>query len=171
MLFRSPTEVTLRTTPGGLRMVRVPVREIARLHQPGQTWQDKTLKPGDNLFSGHKGELFDIRGEFELGDAKALGIRVRGQAVQYDVAAKTLSCLGKSAPLSSENGRIKLQILVDRTSLEVFGNDGRAVLTSCFLPPDDNQTLETYCQGGSTKLVSAAVYPLKSIWHQPAGKP
>jgi sucrose-6-phosphate hydrolase SacC (GH32 family) len=159
-----PTEVTLRTTPEGLRMYRVPVREIATLHQPAHTWANAVLKPGDNLFSGLTGGLFDIRAEIELGDAQSVGIRIRGTLVQYDVAAKTLSCLGRSAPLRPENGRIRLQILVDRTSLEVFGNDGGAVLTSCFLLSDANQSLEIETKGANAKVVSAAVYPLKSIW-------
>jgi len=166
-----PTEVTLRTTPDGLRMYRVPVREIAKLHQREHTWANVVLKPGDNMFSGLTGELFDIRVEFELGDAKLFGVKVRGEPVHYDVAAKTLSCRGKSAPLSPENGRIKLQILVDRTSLEVFGNDGRVALTSCFLPSDDNTSLEMYAQEGNVKVISAKVYPLKSIWSQPASEP
>ena len=164
-----PTEVTLRNTPEGLRLVRVPVREIARLHQPAHTWANVVLKPGDNLFSGLTGELFDIRAEVELGNAQSVGLRVRGEAVHYNVATKTLSCLGRSAPLRPENGRIKLQILVDRTSLEVFGNDGNAVMTSCFLPSDANKGLEIEAKGANVKIVSAAVYPLKSIWRQSAG--
>jgi sucrose-6-phosphate hydrolase SacC (GH32 family) len=152
-------------------MYRVPVREIAKLHQREHTWANVVLKPGDNMFSGLTGELFDIRVEFELGDAKLFGVKVRGEPVHYDVAAKTLSCRGKSAPLSPENGRIKLQILVDRTSLEVFGNDGRVALTSCFLPSDDNTSLEMYAQEGNVKVISAKVYPLKSIWSQPASEP
>ena len=165
-----PTEVTLRTTPDGIEMFRVPVRELQKLHETERKWANVVLKPGDNLFSGLTGELFDIRAEFELGDAKLLGVKVRGEAVQYDVAAKTISCLGKTAPLSPENGRIKLQILVDRTSLEVFANNGRIVLTSCFLPSDENKGLEIYAQGGNAKVVSAEAYPLKSIWSQPASE-
>jgi fructan beta-fructosidase len=166
-----PTEVTLRNTSDGLRLYRVPVREIAKLRQREHTWANVDLKPGDNPFAGLTGELFDIHAEFELGDSKVFGIRVRGEPVQYDVAAKTLSCRGKSAALSPKNGRIKLQILVDRTSVEVFGNDGRVVLASCFLPPDENTSLDMYAQEGNVKVISANVYPLKSIWSQPASKP
>jgi sucrose-6-phosphate hydrolase SacC (GH32 family) len=162
-----PTEVTLRTTSDGLRMCRVPVREIAKLHRQEHVWTNVVLKPGDNLFTGLKGDLFDIRAEFELGDAKSLGLKVRGEPVQYDVAAKTLSCLGRSAPFNPENGRIKLRILADRTSLEIFGNDGSVVLTSCFLPSSKNESLETFTQGGNVKVISAAVYPMKSIWREP----
>jgi sucrose-6-phosphate hydrolase SacC (GH32 family) len=164
-----PTEVTLRTTPEGIEMFRVPVREIEKLRMKEHRWVNVVLHPGNNFFSGLTGELFDICAEFELGDARSFGITVRGEPVEYDVATHTLSCLGKSAPLHPENGRIKLRILVDRTSLEVFGNDGRVVLTSCFLPSDENQQLEMHAISGNVKVVAAEVYPLQSIWRRPLG--
>ena len=159
-----PTEVTLRTTPEGIRMYRTPVREIQTLHLAGHKWSHEVLKPGSNLFAGLSGDLFDIRAEVEPHDASAFGLKIRGELVQWNVAGETLSCLGSFAPLAPENGRIKLQVLVDRTSLEVFGNDGRVVLTSCFLPPEENMGLEIYATGGSGSIVSAEVYPLRSIW-------
>lgn len=159
-----PTEVTLRTTPEGLRMHRVPVREIDKLHQHASQWSDAIIKPGDNLFSSLKGELFDIRADIEPGSAQSVAIQVRGEPVRYDVASGTLSCLGRSAPLKLQNGHVRLQILADRTSLEVFGNDGAAVLSSCFLPSDENKSLVLESLGAEAKVVSATVYPLDSIW-------
>ncbi len=41
---------------------------------------------------------------------------------------------------------------------------GGAVLTSCFLPSETNQSFEIEAKGANAKVVSAAVYPLKSIW-------
>jgi sucrose-6-phosphate hydrolase SacC (GH32 family) len=112
--------------------------------------------------------LFDIAAEFEVEQALAFGIRARGESVRYDVAAKKLTALGRSAPLVPENGRIKLRVLVDRTSIEVFGNDGRVVLTSCFLPTDDNKDVTMFAEGGRARLVAAAIHPLQSIW--PSGR-
>jgi levanase/fructan beta-fructosidase len=77
----------------------------------------------------------------------------------------TMPCLGKSAPLRPAINRIQLWILVDRTSLEVFGNIGRVVLTSCFLPPDENRRLEIFAVDGAAQIVEAKAYPLESIWH------
>jgi sucrose-6-phosphate hydrolase SacC (GH32 family) len=159
-----PTEVTLQSTPDGLRMHRVPVREIGRLHQSAREWSNSLIKPGDNLFSEMTGELFDIRAEIEPGSAPAVVIQVRGEPVRYDVASETLSCLGRSAPLKLQNGRVRLQILVDRTSLEVFGNDGASVLTSCFLPADENRSLVLETIGADARITRATVYPMKSVW-------
>jgi sucrose-6-phosphate hydrolase SacC (GH32 family) len=65
------------------------------------------------------------------------------------------------------SNRITLQILVDRTSLEVFGNNGKVSMTSCFLPDPKNQSLEIYAVGAPAKIISLKVYPLHSAWDSP----
>lgn len=109
--------------------------------------------------------------EFEVAQAVQFGVKVRGESVQYHAADKKLTVLGRSAPLSSENGRVKLRILVDRTSIEVFGNDGRVVLTSCFLPSERNKDVSIFVNGGRVKLVAAEIHPLQSIWPRAVDHP
>lgn len=159
-----PCELTLRAFPEGLRICRVPVREISALRKSEHKWKSRILKPGDNLLSGISGELFDIRAEIELKDATEFGLRCRGEAISYSVKDRKLTCLGKSIDLEPSNGRIKLQVLLDRTSLEVFGNDGRVVMSSCFLPSAENKSLEIYANSGSVRVVSLSAYELKSAW-------
>ena len=81
-----------------------------------------------------------------------------------DVQSRTLTALGAKAPLEPVDNRIRLHILVDRTSLEVFGNDGKVSMTSCFLPDDANRALEFYATDGNVKMVALTVYELKSAW-------
>lgn len=159
-----PTEVTLRTTSDGIRMYRLPVREIEKLWLPGKAWANLDLTPDESPAVGVSGELFDMAAEFEVEQAVAFGIRARGEAVRYDVVGKKLMVLGRSAPLLPEHGRIKFRILVDRTSIEVFGNDGRVVLTSCFLPAEQNKNVNFFAEGGHARLVAAEIHPLQSIW-------
>ncbi len=159
-----PCELTLRTTPEGIRLFRQPVKEIENIHQKVHSWNNQPLKPDENLLKGISGELFDIRAEVELGDAAEFGFTVRGEKIQYNVADNQLSCLGKSAPLSPLHNRVKLQILVERTSLEVFGNDGRVSMTSCFLPAPENRSLGIYAFGGEAMIISLNVYELRAAW-------
>jgi len=165
-----PRELTLRTTPDGIRLYRVPVREIEKIHAKKHAFADIALKPGDNPLSGLTGDLFDIRAEFELDTATAFGFEIRGAPVRYSVADKKLSCLGREAPMAGtpEEKRIRLQILVDRTSIELFGNDGRVSLSSCFLPDLENRSLSVFADGGTVKLRSLEVYELNSIWPKAA---
>ncbi len=162
-----PCELTLRTTPEGIRLFRAPVREISNIHATKHSWADVALKPGENPLADISGELLDVRAEIELGDATEVGLTLRGEGVQYNVAGKSLSCLGQSAPLSPLDGRIRLQVLLDRTSLEVFGNDGRVSMPSCFLPDPNDTSLSVYAVGGEAHIVSLDVYELRSAWPSP----
>ncbi len=157
-----PCELRLRMFPEGLRICRLPVKEIETLHEKEVARADRTLKPGENLLAGVAGELFDVRAEVELGDAAGFGFKLRGQPVHYAVKDKKLTCLGHSGPLEPSGNRVKLQILLDRTSIEVFGNDGKLSMTSCFLPKLTDRDLEVYAVGGSVKVVSLSVFPLRS---------
>ena len=89
---------------------------------------------------------------------------MRGESIQYSIAESKLSCLEKSASLLPIDNRITLQILVDRTSIEVFGNDGRVSMYSCFLPNLENTNLGIYASGGEAEIISLAVYELQSAW-------
>jgi sucrose-6-phosphate hydrolase SacC (GH32 family) len=80
------------------------------------------------------------------------------------VTDKRLTCLGRAATLAPVGGRVKLQVLLDRTSIEVFGNDGCVSMTSCFLPRADTKPLALQTTGGPVKIVSLKVYELRSAW-------
>ena len=159
-----PCELTLHRTSEGLRLDRQPVREIAGLYEKGQQWHDQPLAPGDNLLRALSGDLWDVEAEFEVGTATALGFNVRGTEVRYDVKEQTLTALGRTAPLKLDGHRLALRLLVDRTSLEVFGGGGQVSMTSCFLPSLDDHSLAVSADGGSAKIVSLTVHSLHSSW-------
>lgn len=159
-----PTELRLESFPEGMRICRLPVKEIESLREKEYLFTDATLNPGKNLLSGITGDLFDISAEIELNDASDIGIKVSGETIGYNVMDRKLTCLGRTAELPPIEGRIKLRILVDRTSIEVFGNDGRVVMTSCFLPTVAEAELNLWTHGGPAKVVSLAIYRLRSAW-------
>jgi len=159
-----PCELQLRTFPEGLRLIRRPVKELKRLRVKEHVRPDQMLAPGQNPLAGLTGDLLEIVAEIEPREAREVGFRIRGEAVAYKVKEHKLTCLGAEAPLEPKDGRITLQILVDRTSIEVFGNDGRVSMTSCFLPPEDNRELELYAIGSAARVVSLKVYELGSVW-------
>lgn len=158
-----PCELTLRTFPEGIRLCRQPIREIDSLRGPSHRFEELTVNPGDNPLADIPSELLDIRATIDLGSAKAVGFRLHGETVKYDVAEKKLSCLGRPADLEPYEGQIQLQILLDRTSIEIFAADGRVSMTSCFLPQND-KTIGLFAEGGSAKIVSADIFELRPIW-------
>lgn len=161
-----PCELRLRSTPEGPRLHRTPVQEIETLYAGLHSWKDLVLAPGENPLSEIRGDLFDLRAVLEPVDAAEVGFRIRGEAVSYNASNRELSCLGRSAPLAPTEGRIEIRILVDRTSLEVFGNEGRVSMTSCFVPDLEDRSLEIYARGGTAKIASLEVRELRSAWSQ-----
>ena len=117
-----------------------------------------------------KGDCFHIIGTFDLKSVNSFGFMVRnsknnaGTEIRYDATKNTLSCLGKTAVLKPEDGKIKLEILLDRTSIELFGNDGRVVMSSCFTPEPDATEIVLYNTGGELLVDKLEIYPLKSIY-------
>ena len=62
------------------------------------------------------------------------------------------------------DGTVRLQVLVDRASLEIFGNGGRVALPLGLLFTEQERSLELGARGGEVLLPSLSVYPLRSAW-------
>jgi sucrose-6-phosphate hydrolase SacC (GH32 family) len=155
-----PCELTLRTAEKGIKLFRYPVKEIETLHTKPFELADQSLEPGSNPLSHLAGDLFDIDMEIVPGASAEFGIRLHTQAVTY--ANNRISCLGSTAGLSLVNGKLKLRILVDRTSIEVFANDGEISMTCCFLPKEKSTGLEFYTKDVNVTIRFLRVSKLKS---------
>jgi len=161
MLF--PVSLTLRTTNEGIRMFAEPVAEIKNIHDKKHTWKNKTLTPGQDLLSGITGELFHIRGSFKVNSTADIRFNVRGREVRYDAASQQLM-YGGSAKLEPQNGIITLEILVDRNSIEIFGNNGRVYMPRGGRLDENNKKLKLSAKTGDVKVDLLEIYKLKSIW-------
>jgi len=159
-----PVVLTLHSTDDGPRMFAYPVEEIEKLYGKEHQWKDIEIEPGDNPLSDIQGELFDIEVEFEVGDAEELGLVVRGVPVVYNVEDKRLVFGESRAPLRADDGKISLRCIVDRTSIEIFANNGRIYMPCRFRPQDNDKTLGVFAKGGQAKLTSLEVRELESIW-------
>ncbi|MHC4890574.1 MAG: GH32 C-terminal domain-containing protein, partial [Planctomycetota bacterium] len=62
------------------------------------------------------------------------------------------------------DGTIKLHILVDRTSIEIFPNYGQVTMHLCFPLDTNNTSVHVSASGGQAKIKSLTLYKLKSIW-------
>ena len=160
-----PVELTLRTTDGGHRLFVNPVQEIALLHDRRHAWEKETLAEEDeNLLDGLSGALFHLRAEFEVGDAQEVGFIIRGVPVLYHAGRQEMTCAKASGALRPVGGKIRLELLVDRASIELFANDGETYLVAGMTPPDDDTSLELVSRGGTATVKSLEVYELRSAW-------
>lgn len=180
-----PREMALTTTPEGVRLTQTPVAELVSLRRQTNTWSNQTITPtGGNLLSTVTGDAVEIIAEFQNNTATAseYGFKVRkgganATVVGYNKANSKLfvdrSASGDSlfdptfaarheSPMSPDNDKIKLRILVDRSSVEAFGNDGKVAITDQIFPALASTGLELYATGGNVTLNSLTVHTVKS---------
>jgi len=181
-----PRALSLRSIEGQLRLTQRPVEELKRLRTTpirlkGRTLTDETVSLAKDGLSGRTLELIAT---FDSGDAETVGLHVRtGEeertVVGYDATTNTVFvdrtrsgtvdfqegfASRNAAPLSTTDRRVTLRVLVDRSSVEVFANDGARVLTHCIFPDSTSDGVAAFATGGTAELVSLDAWPLRSIW-------
>jgi fructan beta-fructosidase len=184
-----PRTLTLHTTPAGLRLAQAPVKELQALRGQHVRIADRVVSEKERPLADEKisGASLELVAEFEPGTANEFGLKVRRgkdqeTLVGYDVRAGALfidrtrsgevnfskEFPGRHAgPLSPEEGRVKMHLFLDASSVEVFGNDGRTVITDLIFPDPASQGVELYAKGGTTKLIALNAWKLERIDRRP----
>ena len=153
-----PCELTLRSTPSGLRIFREPIQEITLLHRGEDTWTNRTLTAGQVLPLEPAGRLFHIQADLSIPEGAKLMFNIRGVPVVL-----TARSIESGANPATASGPIKrVEILVDRTSVEAFVNRGEISFTRFVLPKENG--LSVRAEGGPVTIHSLAVYLLGSAW-------
>ncbi len=180
-VFNLPRRLSLRHTAHGIRLFQQPIAELTALRGPQSHWQNITLLPTQNLLQAVQGDSFEICVEFRINPSvETFGLRVRvgdqqATTIGYHVPRQQIlldrtssgqtgfdpgfACV-HSADLEPIDGIIRLQIFVDRSSVEVFCNDGRVVISDSIFPDADSQGLEVFTQGAETVIKTLDVYAL-----------
>ncbi len=181
-----PRKLELKTLPEGIRLVQTPVKELQSLRGEHYRISDKAI-PESNQFimsQNVSGNMLEIVAKFDLGEALEVGLKVRkgddeATIIGYDVTQKMLfvdrTHSGKvdfheqfpgvhSAPLEAQGNRVEMHIFVDWSSIEVFGNQGKIVITDLVFPSPDSNGLEIYTKGGNAMIRSLDIWKLKSSW-------
>ncbi|ULO05781.1 GH32 C-terminal domain-containing protein [Paenibacillus sp. 19GGS1-52] len=184
-----PRELKLRDIPGeGLRLVQQPVEELETLRGKPVELGTQQLEQGKNPLSEVRGTSYELDAEFTVQVEAEFGFKLRkgGEqetVVSYNSVTSTLTVdrtkSGDSsfeagfaeavqAPLRAVNGKIKLRIFVDESTLEVFGADGETVLSSILFPDATSNGLELFLGHGEVTLDQAVCYPLAGVWRDEA---
>jgi fructan beta-fructosidase len=162
-----PVELTLRSTPEGPRLFANPIAELASLRDGARKIGPAGLNETDNPLAGVEGELLDITAEVGCGSADQIHFTLRGVDVTYNTRLGELSCLDKKAPLQAVGGRIKLRFLVDRTSIDIFGNDGALYMPMGVIVSAGDRTLAVHAKGPGARLDALEASTLHSAWPAP----
>ena len=159
-----PLEVSLRGTPDGPRLAFWPVKEIESLRRNPQALPPGPLKPGDNPLAGIAADAFDLEATIAVGKAKRIVFDLRGTTVAIDPSEGIVSCEDRRGPLSLKDGLLRLRILVDRMSLEIFANDGLLFMPMHFVANPGNRSLKLSAEGGEANIVSLKLHDMAGIW-------
>jgi len=159
-----PTELNLRTTSAGVRLCSTPVAEITNNAVNVYTWTNLSVAPGYNPLSGIRGSLFDVKAQFTPGSAQTIAFTFQNVTVAYNASSQQISCNGDSQPLAPVGGSVQLEIIVDRDTIEIFGDNGQLYMPLPANNSTGNSLVSLSCAGGDATFSSLTVNKLKSIW-------
>ncbi len=74
------------------------------------------------------------------------------------------SCNGVVNSLAPIGGSVQLELIVDRKTIEIFGNNGQLYMPWPANNPAGTSRLSLTCSGGTATFNSLTVHKLKSIW-------
>ncbi|MEM7143659.1 MAG: glycoside hydrolase family 32 protein [Verrucomicrobiota bacterium] len=185
-----PAEITLRSTPDGIRMFRNPVQEIESLYSKTNRFENLTAKAANAKLSQLDPELIDMTLDFVPSENFTLD--VRGLKIDYDATTQEFVFTNKARvegekaawnkrgpyrddgvrriPAPAVDGTVQLRALVDRASLELFINTGQAAASFVVVPDPENRSI-TIKNNDSLQIKSLVVNELKSIWNKYNNKP
>ncbi|MGZ3873319.1 MAG: glycoside hydrolase family 32 protein [Mucilaginibacter sp.] len=172
-----PRDLSLRTTADGIRLFQNPAAVITNSlpkYAKGGVMSKKDLRVNGKMALSTASALnknsYWIDAEIQPGKSAKSGFIVAANTdgakkieIGYDAVSEQLyvDCttaegvykdkrnLLQTAPVKTVNGVIRLRILVDKSSLEVFGNNGEQVISTMIYPDRDATNLSVFSTGSS----------------------
>lgn len=149
-----PVELTLRTTDAGIRMFANPVREIESLYKDKTyQWENLKLEKGKDVSFDIDEEFLDMTFVLKVSDDAMVHLNLHGQKQSYGKWKRPLYL--------PKNGRIKVRILKDATSIETYAFDGEVYKPVCMTIAPDKRELIFSLQSGTCEIESFEAHGLK----------
>jgi fructan beta-fructosidase len=163
MMMLLPTELTLRTTPDGLQLFSCPVKEVDSLQEKGQRKQSLTLDEANEWLKTCSGtECLRIKTTLRLSHATSAGLKLSGQdIIDYDMNFNRINGYFY-APPAVEKMELTADILIDRTSIEVFVDEG--AFSYAMERTARDQSGFHFWGSHPVEVINLEIYPVKSIW-------
>ncbi|GAB2718683.1 GH32 C-terminal domain-containing protein [Streptomyces bullii] len=181
-----PRQLSLRTVNGTVQLVQQPVSELNTLRDTGTTVPATTVTNATSPLGIH-GSTLELQADLTPGSADRSGLDVRTGAGQrtrigYDTSTgevyldRTASgavdfdptfSSTEHAPLPLHGGRLRLHVLVDTSSVEVYAENERGeqvVLTDQVFPDPSSTGIDVFAENGTATLNGMRAWQLASIW-------
>lgn len=156
-----PVDLRLQNTPDGVRMFAEPVRELdAYRHLIAET--EKVVLATEPVELATASAPLDIDVELDLGDCERVELDIAGEAIIADRTAGRLKFGDVAAPMQFDQDRLKLRILVDRGSIEIFAQEGQVAISRGRLFGRTPVTVRAAAFGGDAVLHRASVHEINA---------
>jgi sucrose-6-phosphate hydrolase SacC (GH32 family) len=121
------------------------------------------IEDNETALIPHDGELFDAELRINVGSANRLVSNTVDRTIEYNVAEKWIALDGIRAPLELNEGMLNLRLIVDRTSIEVFAQDGEVQIAKVFRPKGGvvHTGIAVESIGGSAVIVDAKTWKMQ----------
>lgn len=178
--YSLPRQISLRRTAAGLVLVQQPIASLSSLHTGKTTPKNVRLTSQSQSLEQSSTNTYELTLELVPGSAKVAGLKLaksgdeetilqyadgklqldRRRSGQVGFNKKFASV--ETAPLTPQNGVIKLRIFVDKSVIEVYANDGERVITDLIFPTQSTGGIDLFAEGGSAEFRNVTLWPLKS---------
>jgi fructan beta-fructosidase len=163
-LMSFPTTLSLRTTSEGVRLCREPVDAIRSLRTQTYDFPAGKLTPSP-LLTELKGDAWDIEVVIRVGSiVRPVSMSIGGDEYVYQPASQMLSGPKGAMPVPLTDGRLQLRVLVDRTTIEIFGDRGQAYGMFIRNSPGDSAALALRTISGEVHFEKLYAHSLRSAW-------
>jgi fructan beta-fructosidase len=183
-----PRSLSLKTIQNKVRLIQQPHKSLSTLESGRpllkRSWN--RISPSDSLDLPITAKTFDLELTFRAGEnASRLGLTVRsgtngaGTLIGYDFKTAQMfvdrTASGDSsfnalfegvyyAPLAADNkGLVKLRVLLDWSSVEVFGGQGESTITAQIFPAEGDVQTKLFVDGEVEK-VKLDVKGVEGVW-------
>lgn len=161
-LVSFPVKLSLRTTSEGLRLCREPVDAIRSLRAGSNDVPAVPLSSASPLLRGLIGQAWDIQALLKVANDSPVTLTVGGDEYVYQPNSQTLTGPNGKMPIPLIDGRLRIRLLVDRTTVEVFGDLGQAYGMFPRMDPGGNAALDLRASEGQIEKLTA--HSLRSAW-------
>lgn len=176
-----PRDLHLYTRGGETYLASVPSPEVSKLRGKAQkkgSFKVDRSHEVNSLLANNAG-TYEIEIKLRNKDADVIGFQLfneKGEEVDmcYNLLENKFTmdrrnsgttgfspafATATSAPVTGQK-EYTLRLLVDKSSIEAFGNEGELVMTNLVFPSEPYNRLSFYAKGGSYNVTSLTVYPL-----------
>ncbi|KZL91561.1 glycoside hydrolase family 32 protein [Clostridium magnum] len=161
----------------GDKIYQKPVEEFKSLRKNEMFYQDITIDNDVIELENINGDVLELLIEFQVEDAAEYGVKLRTSEDGSEETVLFYNRESKKFEFNREkSGRalsgvrrcqledrkiLKLNIFMDRSSIEVFINDGEEVFSARVFPDENSKGIKLFARGGRVKVKNLIMWDLR----------